>query len=192
MCSRDYLINIHTYIYIDRYWALWFENNINNRQKSPYYHTNELYVSRHTSRLCLGQTIHQRPTWISPNSAATKPSCIFVQRQGIYIYISNIFTLSFCNKIINVLTNIYNNTHFRISEEIRLLGWNVPASDLSSIPEHWLTYPEPNASLHYLLGLLYVAFTIVALIGNGLVIWVFTSYGRVFFFFVLSPWTQKI
>lgn len=59
--------------------------------------------------------------------------------------------------------------------EIRLLGWNVPPDELASIPEHWLTQREPNASLHYLLGTLYIAFTFVALIGNGLVLWVFTS-----------------
>nr|QGA28423.1 ultraviolet-sensitive opsin [Bradysia odoriphaga] len=63
----------------------------------------------------------------------------------------------------------------RTSSEIRLLGWNVPPEELQTIPEHWLTHPEPDASLHYLLGMLYIAFTVVALIGNGLVIWVFTA-----------------
>lgn len=56
-----------------------------------------------------------------------------------------------------------------------LLGWNVPPEELSSIPDHWLSQPEPHASLHYLLGTLYIAFMFVALIGNGLVLWVFTS-----------------
>lgn len=60
-------------------------------------------------------------------------------------------------------------------EEVHLLGWNVPAHELHTIPDHWLTQYEPQASMHYLLGMLYVAFTIVALIGNGLVIWVFSS-----------------
>ncbi|XP_015608081.1 opsin, ultraviolet-sensitive [Cephus cinctus] len=57
----------------------------------------------------------------------------------------------------------------------RLLGWNVPAEELVHIPEHWLVYPEPNPSLHYLLGLLYVLFTFIALLGNGLVIWIFCA-----------------
>lgn len=57
----------------------------------------------------------------------------------------------------------------------RLLGWNVPAEELVHIPEHWLTFPEPNAFSHYLLGMLYVFFCIIALVGNGLVIWVFSS-----------------
>lgn len=61
------------------------------------------------------------------------------------------------------------------AEEVHLLGWNVPAHELHTIPEHWLTQYEPQASMHYLLGMLYVAFTIVALTGNGLVIWVFSA-----------------
>lgn len=63
----------------------------------------------------------------------------------------------------------------RLSAETRYLGWNVAPEDLPHIPEHWLKYPEPEASLHYLLGLLYIAFTVFALVGNGLVIWVFSS-----------------
>lgn len=60
-------------------------------------------------------------------------------------------------------------------QEIHLLGWNVPPEELGTIPEHWLTQYEPNASLHFLLGTLYIAFMFVALIGNGLVLWVFTA-----------------
>lgn len=64
----------------------------------------------------------------------------------------------------------------RIGEPVtHLLGWNVPPEELASIPEHWLSHPEPQVSLHYLLGTLYIAFMLVALIGNGLVLWVFTS-----------------
>lgn len=56
----------------------------------------------------------------------------------------------------------------------KMLGWNVPADDLKQIPEHWLSYEEPEASLHYLLGILYIAFTVFSLVGNGLVIWIFS------------------
>jgi r-opsin len=59
--------------------------------------------------------------------------------------------------------------------DMRLLGWNVAPEDLKQIPEHWLSFQEPEASLHYLLALLYIAFTVFALTGNGLVIWVFTA-----------------
>ncbi|KAF2904176.1 hypothetical protein ILUMI_01996 [Ignelater luminosus] len=56
-----------------------------------------------------------------------------------------------------------------------LLAWNVPPSELVHIPAHWLVYPEPEASLHYLLGLLYTGFFFMSTIGNGLVIWVFST-----------------
>nr|CAD7426725.1 unnamed protein product [Timema monikensis] len=57
----------------------------------------------------------------------------------------------------------------------QMLGWNVPAEELVHIPEHWMSYPEPNPLYHYTLALLYTVFCFVALIGNGLVIWIFTS-----------------
>lgn len=61
------------------------------------------------------------------------------------------------------------------NHEMRLLGWNVAPEDLKQIPEHWLSFQEPEASLHYLLALLYIAFTVLSLTGNGLVIWVFSA-----------------
>ncbi|XP_023247937.1 opsin, ultraviolet-sensitive-like [Copidosoma floridanum] len=57
----------------------------------------------------------------------------------------------------------------------RMLGWNVRPEELQHIPEHWLSYPEPNPALHYMLALLYVLFTFISLLGNGVVIWVFCA-----------------
>jgi r-opsin len=56
-----------------------------------------------------------------------------------------------------------------------MLGWDVPAHELVHIPEHWLSFPEPEHSMQYMLGLVYIGLTFVALIGNGLVIWIFSS-----------------
>ncbi|KAF7278024.1 hypothetical protein GWI33_008944 [Rhynchophorus ferrugineus] len=55
------------------------------------------------------------------------------------------------------------------------LGWNLNPQDLVHIPEHWLSYPEPDKSLHLLLGMVYAFFFIAAIIGNGLVLWIFTT-----------------
>ncbi|XP_022209948.2 opsin Rh3 [Drosophila obscura] len=63
----------------------------------------------------------------------------------------------------------------RLSAESRLLGWNVPPDELRHIPEHWLSYPEPPESMNYLLGTLYIFFTVISMLGNGLVIWVFSA-----------------
>ena len=57
----------------------------------------------------------------------------------------------------------------------RMLGWNVPPEELQYIPVHWLSFPEPNPALHHMLALLYILFTFVALLGNGLVIWIFCA-----------------
>nr|QWV42717.1 ultraviolet sensitive opsin [Bitoma cylindrica] len=61
------------------------------------------------------------------------------------------------------------------SIEVHYLGWNVPKEELIHIPEHWLIYPEPAASLHFLLGLIYTGFFITAVLGNGLVLWIFST-----------------
>ncbi|XP_050312110.1 opsin, ultraviolet-sensitive-like isoform X2 [Anthonomus grandis grandis] len=55
------------------------------------------------------------------------------------------------------------------------LGWNLGPEDLIHIQEHWLMYPEPDKSLHLLLGMVYVFFFIAAMIGNGLVLWIFIT-----------------
>nr|ANN11809.1 ultraviolet wavelength sensitive opsin 1 [Acmaeodera diffusa]ANN11813.1 ultraviolet wavelength sensitive opsin 1 [Acmaeodera diffusa]APY20543.1 ultraviolet sensitive opsin 1 [Acmaeodera diffusa] len=59
--------------------------------------------------------------------------------------------------------------------EVRLLGWNIPPSELVHIPEHWLKYPEPEASLHFLLILLYLICFLLSTVGNGMVIWIFST-----------------
>nr|BAU71684.1 UV-sensitive opsin [Aquatica lateralis] len=58
---------------------------------------------------------------------------------------------------------------------VHLLGWNVPKSELHHIPEHWLVYPEPEASIHYLLGIVYIFICFMGIVGNGLVLWIFST-----------------
>nr|QWV42686.1 ultraviolet sensitive opsin 2 [Porrostoma sp. CRS 2021] len=62
-----------------------------------------------------------------------------------------------------------------LSTNRHMIGWNVPPSELVHIPVHWLAYPEPEASIHLLLGLLYIAFFLMSTLGNGLVFWIFTT-----------------
>uniref|UniRef100_T1H6W2 G-protein coupled receptors family 1 profile domain-containing protein n=1 Tax=Megaselia scalaris TaxID=36166 RepID=T1H6W2_MEGSC len=59
--------------------------------------------------------------------------------------------------------------------ERRMLAWNVPPEELKYIPSHWLNYEEPQQSMHYLLGMMYIFFMCMSLVGNGLVIWIFLS-----------------
>ncbi|XP_066254410.1 opsin, ultraviolet-sensitive-like [Euwallacea similis] len=55
------------------------------------------------------------------------------------------------------------------------LGWDLGPEDLIHIPEHWLIYPAPPKSLHLLLGMIYVFFFLASIVGNGLVLWIFTT-----------------
>nr|QWV42709.1 ultraviolet sensitive opsin [Brachypeplus habecki] len=57
----------------------------------------------------------------------------------------------------------------------RNLGWNVKPEELVHIPEHWLLYPEPEYSLHMLLALVYIFLFFASTIGNGLVLWIFST-----------------
>lgn len=60
------------------------------------------------------------------------------------------------------------------AETSHMLGWNLATEDIIHIPEHWLNkYPEPSSLAHYYLAFMYTLFMIFALIGNGLVIWIF-------------------
>lgn len=59
---------------------------------------------------------------------------------------------------------------------VRMLAWNVPAEELIHIPQHWLKYPAPEPMEHYFLGFIYIFLMIMSLVGNGLVIWIFSAY----------------
>nr|ABW69111.1 ultraviolet-sensitive rhodopsin [Polyommatus icarus] len=63
----------------------------------------------------------------------------------------------------------------RSSDAIEMLGEGLTGEDLAQVPEHWLSYPAPPASAHTALALLYTFFTAAALIGNGLVIFIFAT-----------------
>nr|QBP79225.1 ultraviolet wavelength sensitive opsin isoform B [Biston betularia] len=65
------------------------------------------------------------------------------------------------------------------SGEIELLGEGLTGEDLAAVPEHWLSYPAPPASAHTALALLYTFFTAAALLGNGLVIFIFSTHSTI-------------
>ncbi|KAI5645383.1 7 transmembrane receptor (rhodopsin family) domain-containing protein [Phthorimaea operculella] len=58
---------------------------------------------------------------------------------------------------------------------VEMLGEGLPPEDLAVVPEHWLAFPAPPVSAHTALALLYCFFTAAALIGNGMVIFVFST-----------------
>lgn len=59
-------------------------------------------------------------------------------------------------------------------DEPRLMGWNLTPEDLVHIPQHWLTYPEIKPIDHYIIAFGYTILFILGVIGNGLVLWIFS------------------
>lgn len=58
---------------------------------------------------------------------------------------------------------------------VEMLGAGLTGEDLAMVPEHWFSFPAPPASAHTALALLYIFFTAAALLGNGLVIFIFST-----------------
>nr|BAG80978.1 opsin [Triops granarius] len=63
---------------------------------------------------------------------------------------------------------------YRTSERV-MLGQYTPKDYMDYVHPHWQTFEAPNPFLHYLLGVLYIGFMFCALVGNGVVIWIFSS-----------------
>jgi len=59
--------------------------------------------------------------------------------------------------------------------ERKMLGWNTPDDYMAYVDPYWKTFDAPDPLLHYMLGFFYMIFMVCSLIGNGVVIWVFTS-----------------
>jgi len=64
--------------------------------------------------------------------------------------------------------------------EKKMMGWNTPEDYLAYVHPYWRTFEAPNPFLHYTLGFFYIIFMFCALAGNGVVIWVFTRYLKIF------------
>ncbi|XP_063828202.1 opsin-2 [Ostrinia nubilalis] len=74
----------------------------------------------------------------------------------------------------------YNGAHFAplrsgAQTGVEMLGAGLTGEDLAMVPEHWFAFPAPPASAHTALALLYIFFTAAALLGNGLVIFIFST-----------------
>nr|AHA48194.1 UV opsin [Agrotis segetum] len=80
----------------------------------------------------------------------------------------------------NQTENSYYDAHFAPFKSggpsgVEMLGDGLTGDDLAMVPEHWLAFPAPPASAHTALALLYIFFTAAALVGNGLVIFIFST-----------------
>ncbi|XP_012257660.1 opsin, blue-sensitive [Athalia rosae] len=57
----------------------------------------------------------------------------------------------------------------------RLLGWNVPPEHAELVHPHWRGFLAPGKFWHIGLALIYFMLMVMSLVGNGCVVWIFTT-----------------
>jgi r-opsin len=57
----------------------------------------------------------------------------------------------------------------------RLLGWNLEQEELALLHPHWQSFEAPPFYYHLLLGIIYFFLMCASTLGNGIVIWIFTT-----------------
>lgn len=57
----------------------------------------------------------------------------------------------------------------------KLLGWNLEDSELSLLHSHWQVYEAPPFYYHLLLAIIYFFLMVCSTVGNGIVVWIFSS-----------------
>lgn len=60
-------------------------------------------------------------------------------------------------------------------EAPKLLGWNLEQEDLNLLHPHWQSYEAPPFYYHLLLAIIYFFLMVASFIGNGTVIFIFTT-----------------
>ncbi|XP_011878302.1 PREDICTED: opsin, blue-sensitive [Vollenhovia emeryi] len=57
----------------------------------------------------------------------------------------------------------------------RFLGWNFPAEHADLVHPHWRAFLAPGRLWHVALALIYLLLLMLSLLGNGIVIWIFST-----------------
>jgi hypothetical protein len=57
----------------------------------------------------------------------------------------------------------------------KLLGWNLPAEDMHLLIPHWQSFEAPPFYYHLLLALIYFVLMVISTVGNGIVVWIFST-----------------
>lgn len=57
----------------------------------------------------------------------------------------------------------------------KLLGWNLPKEDIDLLHPHWQAFEAPPFYYHLLLAVIYFFLMITSTLGNGIVVWIFST-----------------
>lgn len=67
---------------------------------------------------------------------------------------------------------IIKNMIFSVSKP---LGWNLPPEDKDLLIPHWQQFEAVPLYYHLLLALIYFILMLVSSLGNGIVVWIFST-----------------
>ncbi|XP_013140256.1 PREDICTED: opsin-3 [Papilio polytes] len=56
-----------------------------------------------------------------------------------------------------------------------MMGWNIPEEHQAMVHAHWRSFPSVSKYYHFILALIYTMLMVTSLIGNGIVIWIFST-----------------
>lgn len=64
-----------------------------------------------------------------------------------------------------------------VSQEVveHMLGWNIPEEHQGLVHEHWRNFPVVSKYWHFSLAFIYTILMTASLLGNGIVIWIFST-----------------
>lgn len=57
----------------------------------------------------------------------------------------------------------------------KLLGWNLDQEDLELLHPHWQSYEAPPFYYHLMLAIIYFFLMCSSALGNGIVVWIFST-----------------
>jgi hypothetical protein len=61
------------------------------------------------------------------------------------------------------------------SDRPKLLGWNLPPEDLGLLHPHWQIFEALPFYYHLLMALVYFFLMVISTLGNGIVVWIFST-----------------
>ncbi|KPJ02105.1 PREDICTED: opsin-3 [Papilio xuthus] len=56
-----------------------------------------------------------------------------------------------------------------------MMGWNIPEEHQAMVHAHWRSFPAVSKYYHFILALIYTMLMVTSLVGNGIVIWIFST-----------------
>jgi len=74
-----------------------------------------------------------------------------------------------------ILTGVFLNNRDVQPLQEHFLGWNFPPEHADLVHPHWRVFLAPGRLWHVALAFIYLLLLMLSLLGNGIVIWIFST-----------------